>query len=243
MSRRFIYTCCLFTILGVAFFQGSLEASTTGYDATGGSAPLSSEASFRLVGTAVTDDPSDRLAVIAVGKSGRQKSFREGARIGQYLIKEILRDRIIIDSGEGEKVVKLQRALSSGIRLPQETKPAHGKASAGTRTPGRHRFLTLSRDRVESGLSDLDQKLNDVDISSGMLFNRPVGFRITSFESDSIFSELGLKNGDLILGINNQEIPSAERADYFFQTILEGGDVDVKLRRRARTYHINISIQ
>ncbi len=73
--------------------------------------------------------------------------------------------------------------------------------------------------------------------------NREVGFRIAAFEPDSIFSEMGLRSGDLVLAINDQEIAGPQEATSFFETIREGGDIDLTVRRRARTYHINLLIE
>jgi type II secretory pathway component PulC len=58
-----------------------------------------------------------------------------------------------------------------------------------------------------------------------------------------VFSQMGLRRGDLLLKINDDEISGPEEAVSLFETIREGGDIDLTVRRRARTYHINLLIQ
>ena len=76
-----------------------------------------------------------------------------------------------------------------------------------------------------------------------MPFNNPPGFRITSFERDSIFGQMGLRNQDLVLSVNGEEFQGSEQAASFLQKIRDGGDLDIKVRRRARNYHIHLKIE
>jgi type II secretory pathway component PulC len=57
---------------------------------------------------------------------------------------------------------------------------------------------------------------------------------------------MGLRTGDLITGVNDQEITSPEQAAEFFQTLKQGGDVTIKVgkgrgvRIRGRLIHLKI---
>jgi type II secretory pathway component PulC len=70
-----------------------------------------------------------------------------------------------------------------------------------------------------------------------------MGFRIADFGANSIFSKMGLRSGDLVLAIDDREITGPEDAAGVLRRIREDGDVDLTVRRRARTYHINLLIQ
>ena len=80
---------------------------------------LGGDTSQRLIGIAVGSDPSQNYAVIEDGNSKLQHIYREGAVIGTVQIKKILPDRIILDSGSGEKILKLRKSQATTPVTPQ----------------------------------------------------------------------------------------------------------------------------
>ena len=204
---------------------------------------------LELVGTVVSDDPSLNRALINNLVARSQGIYRVGNRIGGVQIKEIMRDRIIVDAGRGDEVLMLSNPLITVTQKQDEdstaTQQADAEQSVGTikKSSARHKMITLSREAVESALSNIDQALDNVNITSGKVHSQPLGFRIASFERDTIFSQLGLRNNDLVLSINDQRVSSPEEAKAFFEKIREGGALEVKVRRRARTITLHMSIE
>ena len=187
--------------------------------------------------------PEKNLAVIEDRENSRQLFFHEGERVYGILIKKILRDRIIVDAGQGDEVVKLKRALIGGASPLIAAEPADQPLIVAKKKGARYREITLARETVESVLSDIDRALANVNITSGGQYHRSTGFRITSFEPGSIFPLIGLQNNDLVLSVNDQKMIGSDRAKAFLEKIRAGGNLDFKVRRRARTHHIHLSIE
>ena len=204
---------------------------------------------LKLVGTVVSDDPSLNRALIDNVVPRSQGIYRVGNRIGGVQIKEIMRGRIIVDAGRGDEVLMLSNPSITVTQMHDEDPPAIQQADAeqsvGTikKSGPRHKMITLSREAVESALSNIDQALDSLNITSGKEHKQPGGFKISSFERDTIFSQLGLRNNDLVLSINDQRIRSPEEAKAFFEKIREGGELEVKVRRRARTISLHMDIE
>lgn len=204
---------------------------------------------LKLVGTAVTRDPSQRVAVIEDLKNRRQWSFHEGDRAGGILIKSIRRDHIVIDAGKGEETVKISGYLGQGrsTTVPLNVRPVRDLPSPSAtpinRVGSRKRLYVIDRAMAEAAFADPASVLDTLDIMPARFLNREVGFRIAAFEPDSIFSKMGLRSGDLLLTVNDQEIAGPQEATSFFEIIRQGGDIDLTVRRRARTYHINLLIE
>lgn len=200
------------------------------------------DSALRLAGTAVTGDPRQNLAVIEDTRHRRQWVFHEGDHAGNILIKTIRRDHIVIDAGEGEEKVKLKQFIF-------DVYPSMHKLSSGpsvtriNKVSSRERHKVIDRATVEATLDDPEAVLESIDIMPGRFFNREVGFRIAGVDKQSIFSQMGLRNGDLLLAINEQEIAGPQEAISFIESLRDGGDIDLTVRRRARTYHINLLIQ
>lgn len=197
---------------------------------------------LRLVGTAVASASDKSVAIIENPQDRRQWQLREGDHAGSFRIKTILRARIIIDSGDGEATVRMRGFLATGSASP-------GQLSSSTqflsppRSGARDRHYIIDSEAAAAALADPETVLNQASISPGRLLNRKTGFRIATFEPGSIFEQMGLRSGDLILGINDQQIEGPEEALSFIETIGAGGDIDLRIRRRARTYHIHLQIQ
>ena len=201
--------------------------------------------SLKLIGTAVTRDPDGSVAVIEDLKNRRQWSFHEGDRAGSILIRSIRRDHIVIDAGNGDETVKIRSYLATTAALAAPpVRPISGpSATSINRVSSRERHKVIDRAVAEAAFADPESVLDHVDIMPARFFNREVGFRIAAFDADSIFSKMGLRSGDLLLAINDREIAGPEEATSLFETLREGGDIDLTVRRRARTYHINLLIQ
>ena len=73
--------------------------------------------------------------------------------------------------------------------------------------------------------------------------DQPAGFRISRVQPRSVLRKIGLRSRDVIVGVNDQEITSPEQAVEFFQTLAEGGDVTIKIKRRRRSRQIKLSIE
>ena len=205
-------------------------------------APNRQSFQLRLVGTAVADDPNDSVAVIESGVDGRQRSYREGERAGDILIIEILRDRVIVDTQQGEDFISLSHPLPA-----QPGQSGAGRAPApagfGTRPPENRRQQTLYLDgkTLTAELADLDDLIQEVDVDPVNIYGKPVGVRIFPIEPDSIFAEIGLKTGDVIKEINGMQITRPEQAIAVFQQLKAGEDVDIKVKgRRTRQIHLII---
>ena len=228
---------------------GRVDARTVDSGHKGVPSVVLNNGSLKLVGTAVTRDPHKRMAVIEDLKSRRQWSFHEGDRAGGILIKSIQRDHIVIEAGKGDETVKISgylgqgRSTTASLNVAPERHLSSPSATSINRVGSRQRLYVINRAAVEAAFADPASVLDRVDIMPARFLNREVGFRIAAFEPESIFSKMGLRSGDLLLTVNDQEIAGPQEAISFFEIIRGGGDIDLTVRRRARTYHINLLIE
>jgi type II secretion system protein C len=205
---------------------------------------IAKDSSQRLIGTAVSKDPADTFAVIEDVKNRQQWLYREGDTVGGILIKKILPGQIIIDRGRGEEVVKLRRS-----QITKAVGPLRFSGSAvilaipnpERKNGPRDRHFLVDGEEVAAALADSQKLHQNVDMQSGKLFSRQEGVRINAMTVESIFPAMGLRKGDLLLGVNDQVITGPDDAVTMLQTMFEEGDeAELKVRRRARTYRIHL---
>jgi len=204
--------------------------------------------SQRLIGTAVSRDPADNFAIIEDSKSRLQWIYREGDLVGTTLIKKILPDRILVDNGSGEEVVKLQRSLTghrargtaTTSSIVAAVKPRHDPTQKGG---PRDRYYLINGEAFAEAFADPEQLLDIVDMQPGELLNQKKGVKLGAFALESLFAAFGLRQGDLLLAVNGQEIAAPGEAVAVLQTMLDGGQAELKVRRRARTYRFHLQAE
>jgi type II secretion system protein C len=204
---------------------------------------------LKLVGTVVADDAKISRAIIDNRRIREQEVYREGDYAGKVRIKKILRNNVIItttrgnalltieldETGKGRRTSKSRQQALAGARPTQ-------KPSARRRPAAGYGSIRLKRAEVEASLADHDGLLQQLTIIPYKAGEQPAGFRFGNIPSNSVLRKMGLRSRDVITGINDEAITDPAQAAGFFQTLSEGGDVTIKVRRRRRTRQIQLSI-
>ncbi|MBM9603967.1 PDZ domain-containing protein [Desulfopila inferna] len=184
------------------------------------------------------------MAILADKRNGRQFLFHEGSTYDGMTIREILPDGITYTSAGGEGAMKLGRSPSPAARALQIPSPQPASSSpAAVRRGERYLHYTLSRQKAASALSNPEEVVKAVEIAEGRLLNHKKGFRISSIETGSVFEDLGLHGGDLVLQVNGRGVSGKEGLRDIVQAIQGESSLDLTVRRRARTYQLGVSIR
>ena len=205
---------------------------------------------LELVGTVVADDPVMSRAIIDNRSIRKQEAYREGDKAGKVRIKKILRNNVVITTAKGDELLTVE-IKESGKRSTSSpsTRRVGSSSSSKQQTPGSSRSsartssISLKRDEVESSLSDIDAMMQQMRLTPYMQGDQPAGFRLGNIQRDSVLRKMGLRSRDVIVGVNDESITDPAQAADFFQTIAEGGEVTIKLKRRRRTRQIRLNIE
>jgi general secretion pathway protein C len=72
---------------------------------------------------------------------------------------------------------------------------------------------------------------------------RPNGFRLNGLSSDSIFSEIGIRNGDVIHAVNGEVVDSPQKAMQLYQSLMSSNRVELTVERRGQRETLTYQIQ
>ena len=198
---------------------------------------------LKLVGTVAGDDAATSFAIIDNKTTRQQELYQEGDKAGDVLIKKILRNKVIIDAGRGEELLALELE-ETGKKVDFSPAPQPPGSKRGPAS--REEALRFDRAEVEVAFGNVDQVIQELSISPFMRSGKPVGFRIGKLPAESILVAMGLRTGDLIMGVNDQAITGPEQAAEFLQRLKQGGDVTIKVgkgrgvRLRGRLIRLKI---
>jgi general secretion pathway protein C len=195
---------------------------------------------LKLVGTVVAEESQENLAFIETRSSRKQEAYREGDRVDEVLVKKILRNNVIINSGEQDEVLTMEPEEDSQpsppprqpVRRPQ---PRPAPQAGGT--------IRLERDDVESSLTDLNQMMKEVRVRPYLEGQEPAGFVVSNIKPGSIFARMGLRNGDIIKGVNQEAITSPDQAVDLYESLVDGGEVAIEIRRGRRNQQLRYEIE
>lgn len=192
---------------------------------------------LKLVGTVVANIPEDSSAIIEDLSTRKQEVYHEGDQVKQARIKRILRHNVIINTGTRDMVLTMEPEESGG-----KTK-APARRARTRRPPPSAGTIRLQREELETYLADLNQLMQEVRIRPFMEGKKPAGFLVSNIKSGSLFSKLGLRNGDVIKGVNGESITSPDQAIELYESLMEGGEIDLEIKRGRRSQKLRYEIE
>jgi general secretion pathway protein C len=180
------------------------------------------------------------FAIIYDQKSRKQQIYHEGERAGDVLIKKIMRNGMIVDAGRGEEMLtmKVRKSGKTTQRVAASSRPAERQ-----RAPHAPKSYQLNRSDVEANLQDPEQSIKSVRFYPYRRRGETVGIRISGIKSKSYLRKLGLRNGDVIQGVNDQPINEKSQALEMIGGLAQGGRFTIQTLRRGRPQEIQINIE
>jgi general secretion pathway protein C len=120
--------------------------------------------------------------------------------------------------------------------LPART-PA--RATGGVRA----QRISLRRSYIDQSMTDMASLMTQVQIQPHMEDGVPAGLSLSSIKPNSIFRRMGLRNGDVITGVDGNEITSVDDALKLVDNLKSSSNLSVQLKRRGREKNIEYSIR
>jgi general secretion pathway protein C len=193
------------------------------------------------VGTAVTEKPEENIAFIEIRRGRKQGAYQEGDEVEKVRVKKILRHNVIINTGKRDEVLTMEPEENSG-KSPAPRETPRPQPFTSKQAPGR-KAIRLNREEVEASVSDLNKLMKQVKVRPYMEGGEPAGFLVSDIKPGSIFTKMGIRNGDIIKGVNEETITSPDQAIELYQSLVEGGEIALQIKRGQRSRELRYEIQ
>ncbi len=208
-----------------------------------------------LIGTLVSTNPEESSARVL--KDNKSRSYEIGDTLisssstasladsgissGPVVVKICRRKMYIRDQGkllcltsQADSKKLSQRATRTKTESPPEGEGINKVSDNEYR---------ISRDELDHALSNLDQLATKARMVPHFKGGKTVGFRIYAIKPGSLFSKIGLKNGDIIRRINGMELNSAEKALEIYTKLKDSEHISIDITRRGKPTTIEYFIQ
>ena len=120
-------------------------------------------------------------------------------------------ERDSVELSQGAAIYKISLApLKSDTRSPRTEESVYPRASFAEKI-GEKEYL-LNRRKVDQTLENPEQILTDARLLPNIQNGKQEGFKMLEVKSGGLYESLGLKNGDILLRVNDLEISNPEVA-------------------------------
>jgi general secretion pathway protein C len=185
-----------------------------------------------LLGTVVGSE-QDSFAIIEEKEGKKQSLYKVGDNIQSAVVKRILRGKVILTVQGRDKILTIEEEVASRL-----------KSEVARPEPIREgESITVKRSEVERSLENVHQLLSQARVRPHFSEGKPDGLAITHIKGGSIFSKLGLKNGDIVKGLDGKEIKSPDDVFQMYEKLTVGSEVAIEIEREGEEQIINYTFR
>lgn len=211
--------------------------------------PVKSGLRVRLVGTMVANRPEWSMANVEDLASNTTTVYMVGDAIQTAEVIEIERLRVYInnsgrkeyiDAEAGSGAAPVVAAAPAHTAVAAATPPAAGVGS-GIRALNDDTY-EIPKDEIQKAMSNLNDIAMQARIVPAFKDGASTGFKLFSIRPNSLYSKIGIQNGDVIRRINGFEINSPDKALEIYSKLKESSRIEIELERGGsavrKTYNV-----
>lgn len=181
-----------------------------------------------LLGT-VTGDEQNAFAVIEEKDKRKQGLYRVGDSIQNATVKMILREKVVLRVGTKDEVLTMEESAAS--RREERPGPSQPAKKGST--------ITVNRKELSDSLKNINKVLSEVRIRPHFKDGKSDGLSVSRIKAGSVFSKLGLRNGDIVQKINDKPINSPDDVLALYEKLKSGSQVSVEVTRKGQPKTMN----
>ena len=156
-----------------------------------------------------------------------------GDSVEGAMIKMILRGKVILRVGDKDEVLSME----------EEDLSKTGNEQARPGAPGEQASIKVSRTDVEQSIQNINTLLSQVRIRPHFNNGEADGLSISRIRPNSIFTKLGLRNGDVVQAIDETPIQSPDDILSLYEKIKSGSNISIQINRRGKQQTINYEMR
>ncbi len=234
-------------LTGLTFGKPEPEVVEPPAGAGDGEGLVRSALRVRLLGTLVASDAQWSLASLQDLETQRTRSLMVGEDLLGARIVSIERERVIVSSNGRHEYIDGGAQEGAPVGTPpvpprgsRDAAPAVASTS-GIRATGEHSYEIPSAE-LQGALSRLDQLTTQARALPAFENGQVVGFKLAAIRQGSLYSQIGLQNGDVLRRINGLALDSPEKALEAFAKLRESRHIQLDIDRGGtpvkKTYNV-----
>ena len=196
-----------------------------------------------LVGTIYSNDQNS-AAVIEDKVKRTQGLYREGDSILNAVVKSILAGSVVLRVGDHDEVLTMDKPESSDTVTATAgsvlTASVNAQAALAS-TAFTERKISIKREDIDKSFENINDLISQATIQPHYTDGEADGLTVTGIKPGSIFRKMGLRNGDIVKGVNDSEIKTAEDLISMYNDLKSDSNVSLQIIRRGQQRSLNYS--
>jgi general secretion pathway protein C len=211
-----------------------------------GAEPVRTSLRLKLLGTLVSTLPGWSIGSILDLNNQKSSTVMIGDRVQNAEVLSIQRDKVIIANNGRREFI----GAEAGDGAPQPppiattrpvTEPSGQPYGAGIKALDDNNY-EVPRSEVDRALANLNDLAMQARIVPAFKDGQAEGFKLFSIRPDSLYSKIGIVNGDVIKRINGFEMNSPEKALEVYTKLKDTNRIDIEVDRNGqslrKTYNV-----
>ena len=191
---------------------------------------------LKLRGT-ISGPENTACAVIEDASGKGQFLVRVGDAIQDAVVVMILKGKIVLQVSGREELLEMDQWTSGLSPSP----PSSSLMPA--QVDDRQQVISVKRSQVDEAIKDINQLMKQVRIIPNFNQGKPDGLMISGIPQDSFFSQIGLRSGDILSGVDGKAIESVDDALKLYTGMKSASRLKLQLKRGGREEVIDYAIE
>lgn len=204
-------------------------------------APAFNQADLILLGT-VQGSVRESFALIQKVSSKEERVFRVGDTVyNAGPLVTVKKEYVEVLAGKVRTKIMTPTASAAAVAAPPPVAAATTGGTLASQT-GIGSYIIDQRS-LNASLDNIGQAMTDARLLPSMKDGKVEGFRVTEVKPQGIFGTIGIKNGDILLRMNDFPIDSPEKAIQSFATLKGQSRIRLDLIRDGQPATFNYDIR
>jgi len=204
-------------------------------------APVTAQSDLLLLGTAVGSF-RETFALIQKTSTKEERVFRLGDRVYDIgPLVEVRKEQAVIQA-EGQRIKLLTPTAVAAETGKPAVEQTAGQPGALAVASGGGNYVVDQR-ALNAALDNIGQAMTDARLLPSLKDGKVEGFKVSEVKPTGVFGMVGIKNGDVLLRINDFAIDSPDKAIQSFVTLKGQSRIKLDLIRDGQPTTLNYDIR
>ena len=174
-------------------------------------------------------------AIIEEKTTRSQSLYKVGDTVVQgATLTHVFRNKVVLNVNGTDQVLEVMDSAGDAGSFPP------GSMGSGEAMPGK---INVARSVINESFRDINKLAKDVRIRPHFNNGQADGMIISGIRGDSLFKKLGLRNGDIILGVDGSKIQSVQDAMKLYTGLENKQNMKVEIRRRGQVQTLDFDVK
>jgi general secretion pathway protein C len=204
--------------------------------------PVRSPLHGTLVGTAMADPARYSLCQITNPDVNETQVYAIGDRYQGARIYQVEKERVLIDNDGRNEYIDNSAAAAPNLGTTPMPVPMAAGGGEGVKQLSENQYV-IAKSEINNALTNMSDLATKARIVPSFKNGVANGFKLFSIVPDSLYSKIGVQNGDVIRKINGYEMNSPDKALEIYQKLRDATRIEIELERRGDTVRKSYSIE